>query len=362
MKKGLGTSLIFLVGLLSVSALGFRQIIERPAKPVSENAGRIIKLNPSVLIEDVGGEYFFKNPRIIKMAPDGTYFVYDQGQLLQFDSRGRYLRNYFKRGQGPGELGYVSDFDFEPEHVIVHSNSPNKLVWFDLQGKLVKEVSLVSLASQLRFVMFQDGTAWFFKDIYPPPTGKGEAVDMRQVLVAVTGDGREASETAAFINKAVVAGGAVVFQSLHQVPLERRYIFVSNSREYALGVFDSRAKVIMKTISRRYERVKRPPGSQSASIVAPDGTRYEAPGSEYMEDVSGLYVYRQVVWATTSTRAKEKGVYVDVFDQEGRYVDAFWLKLDGLLLGICGDIVFVLEKNEDETLRITGFRVVGNEL
>jgi hypothetical protein len=161
MRKRLRTVLIILVGLLSVCALGFGQIIERPAKPVSRNAGRIIKLSPSVLIEDVGGEYFFKNPRIIKMAPDGT--------------------------------------------------------------------------------------------------------------------------------------------------------------------------------------------------------RYEAPGSEYMEDVSGLYVYRQVVWATTSTRAKEKGVYVDVFDQEGRYVDAFWLKLDGLLLGISGDIVFVLEKNEDETLRITGFRVVGNE-
>ena len=69
---------------------------------------------------------------------------------------------------------------------------------------------------------------------------------MRQVLVAVTSDGREASETAAFINKAVVAGGAVVIQSLHQVPLGHRYIFVSNSREYALGVFDSRAKEVLK--------------------------------------------------------------------------------------------------------------------
>jgi hypothetical protein len=362
MKKWPGTCLIILMGLLSVCASGFGQIIENPAKPASRTAGRILGLRASILIEDVGGEYYFKYPRIIKMAPDGTYFIFDQDQLLQFDSRGHYLRNYYQRGQGPGELGYVSDFDFEPEHVIVHSNSPNKLVWFDLQGKLVKEVSLVSLASRLRFVMFQDGTAWFFKDILPPPTGKGEAVDMRQVLVAVTSDGREASETAAFINKAVVAGGAGVFQSLHQVPLGHRYIFVSNSREYALGVFDSQTKEVLNTISRRYERVKRPPGSQGASITAPDGTTYEAPGSEYLEDISGLYVYKQLVWATTSTRAKERGVYVDVFDKEGRYVDAFWLKLNGSLLGICGEDIFVLEKNTDETFRIAGYKVVDGEI
>jgi len=354
-----------MVAILALAACGVRllggQTFENPSKPVARNAGRILKLKESVRIEDVGGEYFFRYPRIIKMAPDGSFFLYDSGQLLQFDSQGRYLHNYYKKGQGPGELGNVSDFDFTPERVIVHSNSPNKLVWFDLQGKLVKEVSLATLASQLRFVFFQDGTSWFFKDIYPPPTGKAESFDMRQVLLAVTEDGREASEMAAFINKAFVAGGAIVYQSLNQVPFKRRYIYISTSREYALHVFDTQSKTVLKTFARRYDRVKRPPGSQSASITAQDGTRYEAPGSEYSEDVSGLYAYKQVLWATTSTKAKDKGVFVDVFDQEGRYVDAFWLKLDGSLLGVCGDDIFVLEKNADETLRIAGYTVVDDE-
>jgi hypothetical protein len=362
-RKMNSKAMVAILALASCGVLlfGAEQTLENPAKPAAKNAGRILKLKETIRIEDSGGEYFFKYPRIVKTASDGSLFVYDMDQLLQFDAQGRYLRNYFNKGQGPGELNYVSDYDFAPDRLIVHSNSPNKLVWFDLQGKLVKEVSLATLASRLKFVFFQDGMLWFFKDIYPSPTGKSEAVDMHQVLVAVSEDGREATETAAFINKAFVAGGAMVYQSLYQVPFMRRYIYISTSREYALHVFDTQSKTVLKTFARRYDRVKRPPGSQSASITSQDGTRYEAPGSEYLEDVNGLYVYKDVLWATTSTKAKNKGVFVDVFDQEGRYVDAFWLKLDGSLLGVCGDDIFVLEKNTDETLRIAGYRVVDDE-
>jgi len=70
MTKGLAICLSILLGLLSTWALGFGQIIENPAKPVARNAGRILKLKESVRIEDVGGEYFFRYPRIIKMAPE----------------------------------------------------------------------------------------------------------------------------------------------------------------------------------------------------------------------------------------------------------------------------------------------------
>lgn len=341
-----------------VLIFGREQTVINPSKPEAKNAGRVLRLEESVRIEDLGGEYFLKYPSIIKTAPDGTFFVYDVGQLMQFDPQGRYLRNYYRKGQGPGELGYVSDFDFAPGRVVVHSNSPNKLVFFDLQGKFVEEVSLATLASRLRFVLLQDGMAWFFKDTYPPPTGKTEAFDMLQVLLAVTEDGRSATEQAAFINKAFRAGNAFVTQPLRQVPLMRRTIVVSTSREYALHIFDVRSKEVIKTFARRYDRVKRPPGHRGTGVGTGDGTFYEAPGSEYLEDVTGLYAYKQVLWAMTSTKAKDKSVFVDVFDQEGRYIDAFWLKLAGSLLGVCGDVVFALEKNEDETLRIVGYRVV----
>jgi hypothetical protein len=361
-KKSWKITLAIPALLVGGMLLGGGQTVENPSKPAAKNAGRILKLEESVRVDDAGGEYFFKYPRIIKRGPNGSLFVYDQAQLLQFDPQGRYLRNYYRKGQGPGELGYVSNFDFAPGRLIVHSNSPNKLVWFDFQGKFVKEVSLAALATRLTFVLLQDGTSWFFKDVYPPPTGKTEAVDIRQVLVAVAEDGRETSETAAFINKAFRSGGAMVYQSLRQVPFERRHIFVTTSREYELHVFDTLSRTVIKAFARRYDRIKRPAGSQGAAIFSQDGRRYEAPGSEYMEDVSGLYVYEQVLWATTSTKAENKGVLVDVFDEEGRYIDAFWLKLNGSLLGVCEDTVFVLEKNLDETLRIVGYRVVDEEV
>ena len=63
MKKGLGTCLIVLMGLLSVCALGFGQIIENPAKPMAKNAGRIVTLKEELRIEDTGAELLLQEPR-----------------------------------------------------------------------------------------------------------------------------------------------------------------------------------------------------------------------------------------------------------------------------------------------------------
>jgi len=65
-----------MVAILALAACGVRllggQTFENPSKPVARNAGRILKLKESVRIEDVGGEYFYRYPRILKMAPDGS--------------------------------------------------------------------------------------------------------------------------------------------------------------------------------------------------------------------------------------------------------------------------------------------------
>jgi hypothetical protein len=335
-------------------------VIENPSQPLAKNAGRVLQLQEVWRITDESGGFFFKYPQILMTAPDGSRFVLDSDQLLQFDARGRFLRNYFKKGQGPGELNQVSGFDFANGRLIVHSNSPGKIVWYDLQGTVLKEVSLAMLSPRLKFCFYQDGTYWLFKDSYPPPTGKTEAFDIRQILVAVSEDGRKAEDPASFVNAGFRRGGAMIYQSLIMVPFEQRYIFVTNSRKYAINIFDSRSKKVLGTFARAYERVKRPSDSRASAIISQDGTRYEAPGSEYLEDVGGLYVYKDFLWATTSKRDKDKGTLIDVYNLGGKYVDAFWLKLKGSLLAVSGNVIYIREKSEDETLRIVGYKVIGD--
>jgi hypothetical protein len=49
-------------------------------------------------VTDESGEFYFQYPRKIKEAPDGTFFVLDKEQLLQFDKMGKFIRILFKFG------------------------------------------------------------------------------------------------------------------------------------------------------------------------------------------------------------------------------------------------------------------------
>lgn len=64
---------------------------------------------------------------------------------------------------------------------------------------------------------------------------------------------------------------------------------------------------------------------------------------------------------------KQKGVLVDIFDSDGRYVDSFYLKLSGQLdaesllykpVELSGEILYISEKNEDETISIKKYRLI----
>ena len=76
-------------------------IIDNPEKPLSENAGRIVRLEEVLQIEDSGDAFYFQAPYNLKIGPGGSIFVQDTGQLLQFDREGRFIRNFYKKGQGP---------------------------------------------------------------------------------------------------------------------------------------------------------------------------------------------------------------------------------------------------------------------
>jgi hypothetical protein len=59
MKKWLGTCLIILMGLPSVCASGFGQIVENPAKPNAANGGRVVVPEEILVISDGGTSEFY---------------------------------------------------------------------------------------------------------------------------------------------------------------------------------------------------------------------------------------------------------------------------------------------------------------
>ena len=81
-----------------------QEIIENPEKPPSKNAGRVVQLKEILRIKDVKGQFYFKGPWDVKTAKDGSIFVHEPDRLLMFDSDGKFIRDLYKKGEGPGEL------------------------------------------------------------------------------------------------------------------------------------------------------------------------------------------------------------------------------------------------------------------
>ena len=135
--------LLLLAGSPAAPAVAAGQVIENPAKPKAANAGRVIVPQEVLTISDEGtSEFFFNWPRGLRTAPDGAFLLTDKDQVLQFDTNGMFLRNLFKKGQGPGEMPYPGACVGTQKNLVVYSGYPSKLVYFSPSGQFEKEIAV----------------------------------------------------------------------------------------------------------------------------------------------------------------------------------------------------------------------------
>jgi len=332
-------------------------MVKNPEKPAGPNAGRILNLREELRITDAGGEFFLRYPHVLKTGPDGSIYVLDRDQLLRLDGRGRFLGNFFKKGQGPGELNSVSNIEPIGNLLLVHSYDPGKLVWFDAQGKAVKEVSLAAAGGRMDYLFHGTGESYFFKRGVPSEVGKAVPVDLPYSLVSISDDGSRTHELGTFSTKAIYIGGAMTWDGLLTAVMKGRYFFVGSVNPYSIKAFDCREERLLRIFSRPYRRVPRPKGSSGAAIISRDGKRFQMPGSEFLDDIAAIFVVGDALWVQTSTKDPEKGILFDVFNVEGQYVDAFYLKTAGRPLAVEGDAVFIVERTPEESIEIAKYRI-----
>jgi hypothetical protein len=167
-----GIGFLGLMGLLTVIAVARAQVIENPAKALAADAGRVISPKLVWSIEDDGDKFFFKFPRGLQVGPDGSVFVREQEQVLQFDKDGRFQRNLFKKGQGPGELQFAGGVAFRDGAVILQAIAPAKLIWFDGAGKHLRDMSLAAKYRML-YPFGWIASRWLY-ETYEFPVHKGD--------------------------------------------------------------------------------------------------------------------------------------------------------------------------------------------
>jgi hypothetical protein len=363
---------IALLLIIAAAAVLFgytQQVVENPAEPEAKNAGRVLRLEEEFRITDEQGDFYFQYPKNFKLAPDGSLFIADEEQLLKFSPDGRFLKNLYRIGQGPGELERMHNYLFSGNEIVVFQHWPGKIVRMDMEGKLIREFKLEKPISAL-FSKFGDR---YIMGHHSPPVLKKkgtepEIIDIDWNLFNVSDEGMLEEVGPVFPAKwfaqrleqgAMIANYIV---DLSAVPLAEKWLVLHHDQDYWLELFDLENKKVQRKFGRKYRKVKLEKEKKEE-----EGPVSLDPPVEYANDIQKLFVVGDKILAMTSTIDKTKGILVDVFNEEGVYIDNFFLPVHHIKLKdlsrypitISGDSLLIKETGEDDLPSVVKYKITG---
>jgi hypothetical protein len=357
--------------LLCIMTVGWAQIIENPVKPKASNAGRIIVPQEVLAISDEGTrDYYFKVPRDLTIAPDGSLVLIDEFQVLQFDKDGRFVRNLLKKGQGPGEMPFARACLTTDKNIIVHADSPPRLVFFNYAGRYEKEIPLRALAGYkfMPKTLLALGERFYIESAdLPRVKGEPDYVEVPHTILAFDAATFESHELSSFPTISyVITGEGGSHTGLYEIST---FFAVPFKGEYLIYIYDPAADRIIRQFRRAYERVKPDPPTalEKAGNIKIEGRRYPRPEQKFQSDVKIILTRGgDQIWAVTSTQDASKGVLIDVFDGSWIFEDSFFLKLPESALrnlrwhGHCtldGEFLWIAESDDDDVYTIKKYRL-----
>jgi len=352
-RTAAGLAIMAILGLGSL--IGAQNIIENPAKPLAKDAGRVLKLTEVWRITDDAGEFFFKYPQDLRIADDGSIFLHEAGQFLRFSADGSFLKDIFRKGQGPGEMS-DSAFQYDPhgrDLFILHRNSAR--FWrADLGGRFQEQYDITTL-SDPDFIGVAPEGFLFLIFVWPSRSEfTGKTVSVPHELVLLGRDGHAARGVLKFERNAFLAPHAAISDTLIMTPSpdgESLYIF--NGWDYLIEVIDPTSGTIVRRFTRRYPKFRHIWTDEQEKRRQESGT----PRYEFVPDINNLYPLTDRLWVETSTDDKTKGRLIDVFDKDGCFIDSFYLGPGRTLMAVKEGFLFCQEKNEDETIMIVKYRI-----
>jgi hypothetical protein len=360
---------LFLLGARSLPALG-QAIIESPDRPAAKDAGRTIPLQEILRIKDEGKGFFFKLPWGLGVGPDGSIFVQDGLALYKFSSDGRFERNLVKTGQGPGEITTeITDFLVDDKSVLFFSAPSNKLVKTDYDGKLLGERTFDKKVFY-RLLAFY-GQKYFMLDMKRKnPAQASSLLESDYGLFLVSEDGNFDPTSCSFtaqVSRQIrdfgggrTAAGITVITRVDSSGQNGEFLYITHTPDYLIKRLDLKKAAVTGIFRRAYPRVKYVKQDPRDTRAMPD----------YDNDVYRVLVYKDRIWALTSTYDPRKGILVDVFDSEGKYADDFWLPLLNIKtrdnfsqryfqVTIRGDFLYAIEHDADWSFSVVKYKITA---
>jgi hypothetical protein len=358
--KGVGIVLFFL--FLGASDTT-QQIIENSEVPQSAS----VNLKEVLRVSDQRDKFFFEEPYQVFTGKDGSIYVQEPKKFLKFDADGKFLKNLMKCGEGPGELnGNLTDVIVRENDIILYSSNVIKLVSINLDGELIEEKKFKK-GPFGALLGYYDGKYYLTKverQEYTLKTGIQE--ENRRILIVSEKEDIQPTPylLPLTISEAVSGGMRLILHISRFMPLRvgDRYVFLFHTPEYLIKVFDLEKGEIIHSFRRNYKRIKYDYKPQIKSLIE------LAPLPKYHNDLCRLLWYKDKLWAVTSTFEMNKGILVDVFSPEGKYLDNFYLPLFKIMrdniqyyapMAIHGNFLYTLEPDENDLITLVKYEIAN---
>jgi len=346
-----------LLPLISVIFGSTQELIRNSDKPLNPQAGRILKLEPIFEISDAAGEFFFKYPYKFDIDDRGYLYILDENQLLKFSPEGKFVRNFYKKGQGPGEIAsnfqMVSFFSFRDELYVYDGRG--KIIQFDGEGKLLSEVK--QTAGRFFTLFGMDENGYFMQgQTNAPRGGPAGFKEIESTAHLVSPDGSSAEKIVGFISRTYEGPEFGMDWDRYMQIFNPRdgSLYVSHTCEYKVVRADLLKRKIVACFTRDYARIKFSIPKDAKDFYE----KHSPPKKDFENDISALFMCDNNLWVLTSTTVKDKGMLFDVFDPQGRFLDSFYLNVEGSLALARGGFIYVTEKDKDENILVRKYKVL----
>lgn len=343
---------ILLIGSLILA----QAVIENPEKPLSKNASRVLKLQEVLRITDESGEFYFKRPVLINVDNDGFIYMSDEDQFLKFSPQGEFIKNMFKKGQGPGEIQSSFSYGLKDNKIYIYDYMNRKIICLDKSGNLIKELPIREKGS-LRFIGIVDDLVIFSRFKMPPWEERtGKFIDVENQLISISLKDKTEREIAKIPTKWWFAQNIGMSWDFFLVILSSngQSLYISHTQEYMIKVLDIKTGEVTKTFKRKYKRVK----AKKRTAGIKSNVRIKLPEREFKNDIQNFYDRGKTLWIKTSTIDKTEGSLYDVFDKEGNYIDSFFLDAESYIVALYKDYIFMRETDEEGMISIVKYKIL----
>jgi hypothetical protein len=338
----------------------------------------VVVLEETWRVVDQPGAFYFSSPEPPRIDEHGFVWVADEGQLLLFSPQGKFVRNFFKKGQGPGELTDLAGFIPESDRVLVFTRNPNKMIIFGREGNVLQEASMPSTLGHAGLLGGRDGRFFFFREYFQSTGGQAVFLDVPVRLLSASPGDAEARTEGPWFPKRHFVRDTSYLKNVYFVQIARAdesTFLIAYNGDYDIRRLDLGRMEISPFISRDYRKVKIRPEWKSPrdKFRAPSqtlsGSEVKVFEHETLDDVLKIWVLGGKTWVLTSTFDEARRLArVDVYDLKGSFLGSLmlpvsrgleWMRLSYAPLTIHDNGLYVLAPTETDALELVRYSLSG---